>query len=131
LSNADERHLALRDVLTELLAFDEPRAHLAAQLTGVGIHYDLGDGHPLLGWRMPDLDLRTADGPTRVYELLRDARPVLLQFDEPAPFDVPDHVRIVDAECDGPCVLPVVGEVPPPDAVLVRPDGHVARVATR
>ena len=69
--------------MAELLAMDEPRKRIAAMLSGLDIHYDLGDGHPLLGRRMPDLDLVTPEGPVRVYELLHDARPVLLDFGEP------------------------------------------------
>ena len=52
---------------------DEPRKRLAGITSGLDIHYDLGEGHPLLGRRMPDLDLATADGPLRVFELLHDA----------------------------------------------------------
>ena len=62
---------------------DEPRRRIAGMLSGLDIHYDLGEGHPLLGRRMPDLDLRTADGPTRVFTLLHDARPVLLDLGAP------------------------------------------------
>jgi 2-polyprenyl-6-methoxyphenol hydroxylase-like FAD-dependent oxidoreductase len=124
LSGTDDRHQALRETMTDFLRMDEPRTHVAAQLSGLDIHYDLGDGHPLRGRRMPDLDLRTADGPTRVYELMHDARPVLLHFDDTQPLDA--RGRVVKAEYDGPWVLPVVGEVPPPTSVLIRPDGHVA-----
>ena len=98
-------------------------------LSGLDIHYDLGDGHPLLGRRMPDLDLQTADGPTRVFALLHDARPVLLDFGRPGGVDISpwsDRVRIVDARHDGRWELPVLGEVTAPSAVLLRPDGHVA-----
>lgn len=130
LSRPDDRHQALRDTMSELLAMDEPRRHIAAMLSGLDIHYDLGEGHPLLGRRMPDLDLRTTDGPTRVFTLLQDARPVLLNLDEPD-FDITpwaNRVRMVDAEHDGAWELPVIGEVDPPPAVLIRPDGHVAWV---
>ena len=67
---------------------------------GLDIHYDLGEGHPLLGRRMPDLDLVTADGPLRVFELLHEARPVLLNLGEPGGLDIApwaDRVRLVDA----------------------------------
>ena len=60
----------------------------AAMMSGLDIHYDLGEGHPLLGRRMPDLDLVTADGPLRVFTLLHEARPVLLNFGEPGGFDI-------------------------------------------
>ncbi len=115
--------------MTELLSMDEPRRRIAAMLSGLDIHYDLGDGHPLLGRRMPDLDLHTADGPTRVFTLLHDARPVLLDLGEPGGFDISpwaDRVRLVDARHDGVWELPVLGEVAAPPAVLIRPDGHVA-----
>jgi len=129
LSSPDDRHQALRDIMTELLSMDEPRRRIAAMLSGLDIHYDLGDGHPLLGRRMPDLDLHTADGPTRVFTLLHDARPVLLNLGEPGGFDITpwaNRVRLVDARHHGVWELPVLGEVAAPPAVLIRPDGHVA-----
>ena len=125
----DDRHQALRDIMIELLSMDEPRRRIAAMLCGLDIHYDLGEGHPLLGRRMPDLDVHTADGPTRVFNLLHDARPVLLNLGAPGGFDMSpwaNRVRLVDAEHDGVWELPVLGEVAAPPAVLIRPDGHVA-----
>jgi 3-(3-hydroxy-phenyl)propionate hydroxylase len=129
LTRPDERHQALRDTVTELLGMDEPRRRVAAMLSALDVHYDLGEGHPLLGRRMPDLDVRTADGPTRVYVLLHDARPVLLHVGGPADVDLSPwagRVRLVEATYEGRWELPVVGEVPAPPAVLIRPDGHVA-----
>jgi len=129
LGRPDDRHQALRDTMTELLSMDEPRRRIAAMLSGLDIHYDLGEGHPLLGRRMPDLDLHTADGPTRVFTLLHDARPVLLNLGEPGGFDISpwaNRVRLVDARHDGVWELPVLGEIAAPPAVLIRPDGHVA-----
>ncbi len=129
LSTSDDRHQALRDTMTELLSMDEPRRRTAGMLSGLDIHYDLGDGHPLLGWRMPDLDVQTADGPTRVFTLLHDARPVLLSLGQPGGFDITPwshRVRFVDARHAGRWELPVLGEVTAPPAVLIRPDGHVA-----
>ena len=129
LSAPDERHQALRDTMTELLGMDEPRRRIAGMLTARDIHYDLGEGHPLLGRRMPDLDLHTADGLTRVFTLLHDGRPVLLNLGEPGGFDISPwatRVRLVDAKHAGGWELPVVGEVAAPPAVLIRPDGHVA-----
>ncbi len=129
LGRNDERHQALRDIMTDLLSMDEPRRRIAANLCGLDIHYDLGEGHPLLGRRMPDLDLDTVDGPMRVFTLLHDARPVLLNLGEPGGFDIApwaDRVRSVDARHDGVWELPVLGEVAAPPAVLIRPDGHVA-----
>jgi 3-(3-hydroxy-phenyl)propionate hydroxylase len=129
LATADDRHQALRDAMTDLLSMDEPRRRIAGMLSALDIHYDLGEGDPLLGRRMPDLDLQTADGPTRVFTLLHDARPVLLNLGAPGGFDLApwaDRVRLVDARYDGAWELPVVGEVAAPPAVLIRPDGHVA-----
>jgi hypothetical protein len=108
---------------------DAPRKRFAAMLSGLDIHYDLGAGHPLLGRRMPDLDVHTADGPTRVYNLLHDAKSVLLNLGAPGGFDLSpwaNRVRFVDAKYDGLWELPVIGEVAAPPAVLIRPDGHVA-----
>jgi 3-(3-hydroxy-phenyl)propionate hydroxylase len=129
LATADDRHQALRDAMTDLLSMDEPRRRIAGMLSALDIHYDLGEGDPLLGRRMPDLDLQTADGPTRVFTLLHGARPVLLNLGAPGGFDLApwaDRVRLVDARYDGAWELPVVGEVAAPPAVLIRPDGHVA-----
>jgi hypothetical protein len=117
--------------VSELLSTDEPRKRFAAMLSGLDIRYDLGEGHPLLGRRMPDLDLVTAGGPLRVFALLHDARPVLLNLGEAGGFDIApwaDRVRMVDAEYVGPWELPVLGEVTGPTAVLIRPDGYVAWV---
>lgn len=128
LQRRDRRTTALVGVVSELAEMDEPRRWLAGLLSGLAIHYDLGDGHPLLGRRMPDLDLVTADGPVRVYELLHDARPLLLDLDGLGAVELPSRVRRVDARCDGPWELPVLGAVTAPTAVLVRPDGYVAWV---
>ena len=98
-------------------------------ISGLDIHYDLGEGHQLLGWRMPDLDLHTADGPSRVFALMNDARPVLLDVGGPGGFDIApwaDRVRLIEAEHAGAWELPVLGEIAAPSAVLIRPDGHVA-----
>jgi hypothetical protein len=129
LARIDERSKALRATMLELLSMDEPRRRIAGMISGLDIHYDLGEGHPLLGRRMPDLDLRTADGATRVFALLHDARPVLLNLGEPGGFDISpwaNRVRLVDAKHDGVWELPVLGEIAAPPAVVVRPDGHVA-----
>jgi 3-(3-hydroxy-phenyl)propionate hydroxylase len=100
-------------------------------ISGLDIHYDAGEGHPLLGRRMPDLDLVTADGAIRMFSLLHDARPVLLDLDQPGGIDITlwaDRVELVDAEYDGDWELPVLGHVAAPAAVLIRPDGYVAWV---
>jgi 3-(3-hydroxy-phenyl)propionate hydroxylase len=130
LSGTDERTDALRDTMTELLSMDEPRKRLAGDISGLDIHYDLGKGHPLLGRRMPDLDLVTAR-PLRVFTLLHDARPVLLNLGQPGGFDITpwgDQVQLIDADYAGPWELPVLGAVAVPAAVLIRPDGYVAWV---
>ncbi len=127
----DDRTEALRDSLSELLSMDEPRRRFAAMMSGLDIHYDLGEGHPLLGRRLPDLDLVTAEGPLRVFTLLHDARPVLLNLGEPGSFDITpwaDRVQLVHARYDGPWELPALGAVAAPSAVLIRPDGYVAWV---
>jgi 2-polyprenyl-6-methoxyphenol hydroxylase-like FAD-dependent oxidoreductase len=131
LSRTDERSEALRDTMTELMRLDEPRKRIAGMLSGLDIHYDLGDGHPLLGRRMPDLDLVTAAGPLRMFTLLHAARPVLLNLGEPGRVDITPwaaRVPLLDATYDGVWELPVLGEVPAPRAVLIRPDGYVAWV---
>jgi 2-polyprenyl-6-methoxyphenol hydroxylase-like FAD-dependent oxidoreductase len=131
LHRADERMKALVDELSELVKMEEPRKHIAGLLSGLDIHYDLGEGHPLLGRRMPDLDLVRADGPLRVFELLHDARPLLLNLGEPGVLDTglwADRVQMIDASYAGEWELPVVGAVAAPTAVLVRPDGYVAWV---
>ena len=131
LTRGDERTSALRTTMSELLSLDEPRKRFAAMISGLDIHYDLGAGHPLLGRRMPDLDLVTADGPLRVFTLLHDARPVLLNFAEPGSLQIApwaDRVRLVDAAHAGGWELPALGPVAAPTGVLVRPDGYVAWV---
>ena len=125
----EDRIDALREMICELMQKDAPRQQYVAMVSGLDIHYDLGEGHPLLGRRMPDLDLVTASGPLRVYTLLHDARPVLLDLGEPGGLDMTpwvDRVRLVDAEYPGGWELPVLGTVAAPAAVLIRPDGYVA-----
>ncbi len=131
LTSPGDRHEALRNTMTELLSMDEPRKRFAGMMSGLDIHYDLGLGHPLLGRRMPDLDIATADGPLRAYELLHRARPALLNFGEPGCVDIApwtDRVELVNAYYAGTWQLPVLGQVAAPAAVLVRPDGYVAWV---
>jgi 3-(3-hydroxy-phenyl)propionate hydroxylase len=127
----DDRTDALRDAVSELLSMDEPRKRFGAMMSGLDIHYDLGAGHPLLGRRMPDLDLVTASGPLRVYTLLHAARPALLNLGAPGSLDITpwaDRVQMIDATYAGRWELPALGEVPAPTAVLIRPDGYVAWV---
>jgi len=131
LQRHDDRVKALVDIVSDIAGLDEPRTLLAGMISGLDIHYDLGEGHPLLGRRMPDLDITTAGGPTRVFELLHPAKPVLLNLGVSGGIGITgwtDRVRLVDAHSDGPWELPVLGVVGPPTAVLIRPDGYVAWV---
>lgn len=131
LHREDERTQAAREIVGELLAMDEPRRRIAGLMSGLDIRYDFGEGHPLLGRRMPDLDVLTLSGVRRVFSFLHAARPVLFDFGEPPSADVGpwlDRVQYVDAAYEGRWELPVIGEVPAPTAVLVRPDGYVAWV---
>lgn len=131
LSRGDERMEAVRESVSELLRMDEPRKRYAAMLSGLEIHYELGEGHPLLGRRVPDLDLVAADGALRVFALLHEARPVLLDLGEPGALDIAawaDRVQLVEARYAEAWELPVLGAVSAPTAVLIRPDGHVAWV---
>ncbi|HEV2513749.1 MAG TPA: FAD-dependent monooxygenase [Devosia sp.] len=131
LRREDDRTKALRQTMADLLELDEPRRHVAADLTGLGIHYDLGEGHPLLGRRMPDLDIETASGRQRVSDLLHAARPVLLNLAAPGTLKLApwaDRVEVVDATSAGPWALPAMGSVTAPAALLIRPDGYVAWV---
>lgn len=134
LRRPDERTKALGDYVAQFLGMDEPRKRMAAEVSGLDIHYDLGEGHPLLGRRMPDLDVVTAGGPLRVFTLLHKARPVLLNLGEPRRFDLAGwsgRAQLVDAEYAGRWDLPALGAVSPPNGVLIRPDGYVAWVADR
>jgi 3-(3-hydroxy-phenyl)propionate hydroxylase len=129
LRRPDDRTKALGEYVAELFTMDEPRRRWAGEISGLDIRYDLGEGHALLGRRMPDLDIVTADGPTRVFALLHEARPVLLDFGGPGGMDIAPwagRVRCMDARYAGSWELPVIGAVPAPDAVLIRPDGYVA-----
>jgi hypothetical protein len=131
LRRPDDRTEALGEYFSELVSMDQPRRRWVAEISGLDVHYDLGEGHPLLGRRMPDLDLVTAKGPLRVSTLLHHARPVLLNFGGPGGFDITpwaDRVQWIDAKYVGTCELPVIGTVTVPSAVLIRPDGYVAWV---
>jgi hypothetical protein len=117
--------------MSELLKLDEPRKRYAAMMSGLDLRYDLGEGHPLLGRRMPDLEVVTESGPRRVFTLLYDGKPVLLNLGDPDTLDIApwaDRVRWVNAQYVGVWQLPVVDAVPAPTAVLIRPDGYVAWV---
>jgi hypothetical protein len=131
LSRGDDRSNALRELLPEVMQMDQPRKWYGAMTSGLSIRYELGEGHPLLGRRMPDLDLLTPDGPLRVFELLHKARPVLLSFGEPGDFDIAswaNRVELIEAKYAGAWELPALGHVIAPRAVLIRPDGYAAWV---
>jgi 3-(3-hydroxy-phenyl)propionate hydroxylase len=131
LRRRDDRTNALSEYVSQCFSMDEPRKRLAAELSGLDIRYDLGDEHPLLGRRMPDLDLDAANGPLRVFTLLHDARPVLLNLGDSGTFDMTpwtDRVQLIDAKHGGTWELPALGVVTAPSAVLIRPDGYVAWV---
>src|SRR5690349_20565562 len=129
LLRTDDRTDALREITSEILRMDQPRKRIAGMMTGLDIRYDFGDGHPLLGRRMPDLDLITANGEMRTFTLLHDGKGVLLNFSAPGHPDIApwaDRIRPVDARYAGAWELPVIGTVTAPDTVLIRPDGYVA-----
>jgi FAD binding domain/Aromatic-ring hydroxylase, C-terminal len=129
LQRGDDRTSALMEIVGDLLDIDAARRRLAGLVSGLDVHYDLGGDHPLIGRRMPDLDLTTASGPLRTYTLLHRATPVFLNLGDPGAVDIApwaDRVRVVDATYTGAWELPVLGDVRAPTAVLIRPDGYVA-----
>jgi 3-(3-hydroxy-phenyl)propionate hydroxylase len=131
LHREDDRTLAVRGIVGDLLKMEEPRKHIAGMMSGLDIRYDLGQGHPLLGRRMPDLDLVTAGGLRRVFSFLHQAQPLLLNLGAPRAFDIAPwsgRMQYVDASYAGAWQLPVLGDVAAPAAVLIRPDGYVAWV---
>jgi 2-polyprenyl-6-methoxyphenol hydroxylase-like FAD-dependent oxidoreductase len=131
LSRGDEWTSALRDLVAKMVQMDEPRRWYSALMSGLDVRYGPEGDHPLLGRRMPDLDIGTANGPTRIFNLLHEARPVLVNLAGAGSMStVSDdgRIRVIDATFEGICELPVIGAVPVPSAVLIRPDGHVAWV---
>jgi 3-(3-hydroxy-phenyl)propionate hydroxylase len=128
LQRNDGRTAALTATIDGFLRMTEPRVATAALIHGLDVDYEPDATHPLVGRRVPDLDLLTGAGPTTVFALLHEARPLLLEFAGAERSGTPDRVRVVQAAPTGPWELPVIGSVPAPDAVLVRPDGHVAWV---
>lgn len=134
LRRSDDRTKAMGEYFAEMLAMDGPRKRLAGEISGLDVNYDLGNGNPLLGRRMPDLDLATRGGPKRAFSLLHKARPVLLNLGVPGCFDIhpwADRVQLIEAKYDGAWELPVIGTVPAPSAVMIRPDGYVAWVGDK
>ncbi|MFD1944317.1 FAD-dependent monooxygenase [Paradevosia shaoguanensis] len=128
-SRTDERSRALRELVAEMLGLEQARKYMAGRMSELDIRYDFGEGHPLLGRRMPDIEVMTAEGPLRVFTLLHRARPVLLDLGGLDGFDATpwaERVQVVAARYEGDWELPVIGAVAAPGSVLVRPDGHVA-----
>lgn len=131
IERGDDRNEALREMMCELMQTDATRRQYIAMMSGLDVHYDFGKGHPLLGRRMPDHDVVTAEGSKRVFALLHEARPVLLNVGEPGSVESAawaKRVRLIEASYTGVWELPVLGEVVAPKAVLIRPDGYVAWV---
>jgi 3-(3-hydroxy-phenyl)propionate hydroxylase len=133
LRRADDRTRALADTIADLVRMEEPRKVMGGEFSGLGLRYNLGEGHPLLGRRMPDLDLdlAAADRPVRLFSLLHGGCPVLLNLGQPGALDIKPwagRVWQVDAGYGGAWALPVIGEVTAPTAALIRPDGYVAWV---
>ncbi len=129
LMRGDDRSLAAHEAMADLLKLEEPRKRYAGMMSGLDVHYDFGPGHPLLGRRMPDLEVSTKSGIRRVFSFLHEARPVLLDLGPPGVLDLgawADRVQRLDARYAGAWELPVIGTVTAPTAVLIRPDGHVA-----
>ncbi|HEU5472379.1 MAG TPA: FAD-dependent monooxygenase [Actinophytocola sp.] len=126
---------ALREVFGSLMVFDDVNQYLRGMLTALDIRYPTDGDHPLDGRRVPDADLKTADGATRVYELLHAGRPVLLDLHgstevAAAAEGWADRVDLVEARSeDDHWPVPAIGEIPAPAALLIRPDGHVAWAA--
>lgn len=133
LHREDDRTLAVRDILGDLLRMEEPRKHIAGMMSGLDIRYDLGPGHPLLGRRMPDLDIITTSGPRRVFSFLHAARPVLLNFGAPRTSDLAawaDRVPYVHATYDRAWILPVLGAIRRPLPCWFAPMGMSRGLAT-
>ena len=133
LQRRDERMQAVVEIVSELAKMDEPRKLLAGMVSGLDIHHDLGEGHPLLGRRMPDLDLVTAGGPLRVFELLHGAKPVLFNLGRPGDVDITpwaDRVQLVDASYTGDVGAPRPRRGQRPGR-RARPPGRLRRLGRR
>ncbi|MGI5292098.1 FAD-dependent monooxygenase [Nonomuraea polychroma] len=122
----------LRDVLTELMRYEDVARHLVGMVSGLEIRYDVGPGgHPLLGRRLPKLELTRQEGPVTTTELLHTGRSVLLNLsdDESLRALAAPWAHRVDIVTARPRGLAADNPLAGADAVLVRPDGHVAWVA--
>lgn len=131
IDRGDDRIGAMRELMSEMLQKDEIRRQYVAMISGLDIRYDLGEGHPLLGRRMPDLDLITGNGPVSVFTVLHQGRGAFISFDKPSRVDLTPwagKVKTVTAKYEGIWTIPGIGAVTPPSAMLIRPDGYVAWV---
>ncbi len=106
---------AVRRLVSELMDFDDVNRYLTEKIIAIGIRYDFGEGHELLGRRLRDVGLKRG----RLYELTHGGRGLLLdqtgRLSVAGWADRVDHVVDVSEELDVP-------------AALLRPDGHVAWV---
>jgi 2-polyprenyl-6-methoxyphenol hydroxylase-like FAD-dependent oxidoreductase len=132
LERGDDGHEALRAMTKELMESQQARQRYLAMVSGLDIRYGSADEHPLLGRRMPDLEVTTAEGPRRIFSMLHAGRPVFLNLGAHGDFDIArwaDRVSRVDGQYTGAWMLPASEPVGVPTAVLIRPDGHVAWVS--
>jgi hypothetical protein len=115
LLGSDAGALALHELFTELMDFEDVNRYVTEMINALDIRYDLGEGHKLLGRRMRDVRLKRS----RLYELMHDGRGLLLDLTGGISVtgwtDRVDHVVDLSEELDVP-------------AVLLRPDGHVVWV---
>lgn len=120
--NPSEDVAALRDIFIDLLRLPDTNRHLAGLMSGLSLRYELSGEHPLTGQRMPDADLVTEAGPTRLSTLFGSGHAVLLDLAGTVPADLrlPPRVDLVRATCTDD-----VGAA----ALLIRPDGYVSWAA--
>jgi 2-polyprenyl-6-methoxyphenol hydroxylase-like FAD-dependent oxidoreductase len=133
LSATDDRVVALHGIFADLLALDEPRTYMAGMISGLDVHYGPEGDHPMIGRRVPDLELTTSAGPTRIYQALHRAKPLFVDLGLAPGLDAAlrrDGIQHIDATYAGTWELPVLGEVEPPSALVIRPDGYVAWAGT-
>ena len=123
---------AVRKVLADLLSLPPVVRLISAEQSGLGVRYPfgVGDHHPLVGRRMPNLELSTELGETSVFALLRSNGFVLLNLGADLPADIPEipGVHRVSATClsgEEALTIPDLGIVPALTAALIRPDGYV------
>ncbi|MFI9504152.1 FAD-dependent monooxygenase [Nocardia sp. NPDC052566] len=117
---------ALRAVLQELLADEQPAHRLASMVAGTDVRYPMpGAEHALAGTFAPDLTLRTGESVTSVAELMHTARPVFLDLADRS--DLREIVREWDSRVE---IVTADADDRPADALLIRPDAHIAWAAT-